>query len=154
MKTLDWYIIKKFLITFFFAIFLLSAIAIVIDITEKIDDFIKNNAPLHAIIFDYYLNFIPWIGLMLAPIFVFISVVYFTSRLTANTEIICMLNGGVSFYRLLVPYMFTAVLLALLFGYYNHHLLPQNNKVKIKFEETYASKKDQRRTLRDYRTSV
>ena len=123
-----------FLVTLFFAIFLLSAIAIVIDITEKIDDFIGNHAPLHAIIFDYYLNFIPWIGLMLAPIFVFISVVYFTSRLTANTEIICMLNGGVSFYRLLFPYMFTATLLALLFGYYNHHLLPKSNKVKIKFE--------------------
>lgn len=144
MKILDRYIIKKFLITFFFAIFLLSAIAIVIDITEKIDEFIDNQAPLHAIVVDYYLNFIPWIGLMLAPIFVFISVVYFTSRLTANTEVICMLNGGVSFYRLLFPYLFTAVLLAMLFAYYNHELLPKNNKVKIKFEEQYASKKNQR----------
>ncbi|HMY22765.1 MAG TPA: LptF/LptG family permease [Chitinophagales bacterium] len=144
MKILDRYIIKKFLITFFFAIFLLSAIAIVIDITEKIDEFIDNQAPLHAIVVDYYLNFIPWIGLMLAPIFVFISVVYFTSRLTANTEVICMLNGGVSFYRLLFPYLFTAVLLAMLFDYYNHELLPKNNKVKIKFEEQYASKKNQR----------
>src|SRR5437764_14555097 len=121
---LDRYIIKKFLVTFFFAIFLLIAIAIVIDITEKIDDFLENHAPMHAVIFDYYLNFIPWIGLMLAPIFVFISVVYFTSRLTANTEIICILNGGVSFYRLLVPYMVAASMLALLFGYCNHHLLP------------------------------
>jgi lipopolysaccharide export system permease protein len=154
MTILDRYIIKKFLITFFFAIFLLSAIAIVIDITEKIDDFISNQAPLHAIVFDYYLNFIPWIGLMLAPIFVFISVVYFTSRLTSNTEIICMLNGGVSFYRLLVPYMFTAVMLALLFGYYNHHLLPQSNKVKIKFEENYASKKDQRTTDINYHFQI
>lgn len=144
MKTLDWYIIKKFLVTFFFAIFLLSAIAIVIDITEKIDEFIDNKAPLYNIIVDYYLNFIPWIGLMLAPIFVFISVVYFTSRLTENTEVICMLNGGVSFYRLLFPYMLTASLLALLFAYYNHILLPQNNKVKIAFEEKYASKRDTR----------
>ncbi len=144
MKTLDRYIIKKFLVTFFFAIFLLSAIAIVIDITEKIDEFIDNKAPLKLIIVDYYLNFIPWIGLMLAPIFVFISVVYFTSRLTSNTEIICMLNGGVSFYRLLVPYLLTATVLALIFGYYNHILLPQNNKVKIKFEEQYASKRDTR----------
>lgn len=154
MKTLDWYIIKKFLITFFFAIFLLSAIAIVIDITEKIDDFIDNAAPLHAIIFDYYLNFIPWIGLMLAPIFVFISVVYFTSRLTENTEIICMLNGGVSFYRLLFPFLFTATLLALLFAYYNHELLPKSNKEKIKFEETYASKKDQRSTAINYHFQI
>lgn len=154
MKTLDLYIIKKFLITFFFAIFLLSSIAIVIDITEKIDDFISNQAPLHAIIFDYYLNFIPWIGLMLAPIFVFISVVYFTSRLTSNTEIICMLNGGISFYRLLVPYLFTAILLTLLFSYYNHWLLPKNNKVKIKFEETYASKKDQRTSSINYHFQI
>src|SRR3954465_12766728 len=132
---LDRYIIKKFLVTFFFAIFLLIAIAIVIDITEKIDDFLENHAPLHAVIFNYYFTFIPWIGLMLAPIFVFISVVYFTSRLTSNTEVICILNGGVSFYRLLAPYMFTAFLLALLFGYYNHHLLPKSNKVKIHFEE-------------------
>ena len=151
MKILDRYIIKKFLITFFFAIFLLSAIAIVIDITEKIDEFIDNQAPLHAIVVDYYLNFIPWIGLMLAPIFVFISVVYFTSRLTANTEVICMLNGGVSFYRLLFPYLFTAVLLAMLFDYYNHELLPKNNKVKIKFEEQYASKK--KSTLSRYQLS-
>ena len=133
---------------------MLSAVAIVIDITEKIDDFIGNHAPLHAIIFDYYLNFIPWIGLMLAPIFVFISVVYFTSRLTANTEVICMLNGGVSFYRLLAPYMFTAVLLAMLFGYYNHHLLPLSNKVKIHFEEQYASKKDQRTSDINYHFQI
>lgn len=154
MKTLDRYIIKKFLITFFFAIFLLSAIAVVIDITEKIDEFISNHAPLHAIIFDYYFNFIPWIGLMLAPIFVFISVVYVTSRLTSNTEIICMLNGGVSFYRLLYPYMFTALLLALLFGYYNHHLLPKSNKIKIKFEETYATKKNQRTSDINYHFQI
>jgi lipopolysaccharide export system permease protein len=154
LKTLDWYIIKKFVVTFFFAIFLLSAIAIVIDITEKIDEFISNKAPLHAIVFDYYLNFIPWIGLMLAPIFVFISVVYFTSRLTENTEIICMLNGGVSFYRLLFPFLFTATLLATLFAYYNHDLLPKSNKVKIKFEETYASKKDQRTSDINYHFQI
>jgi lipopolysaccharide export system permease protein len=154
MKVLDRYIIQKFLITFFFAIFLLSAIAIVIDITEKIDDFIGNKAPLDEIIVDYYLNFIPWIGLMLAPIFVFISVVYFTSRLTSNTEIVCMLNGGVSFYRLLVPYMFTAVLLTGLFALYNHNLLPKSNKTKIKFEEKYASKKDKRTSEINYHFQI
>lgn len=154
MKILDRYIIQKFIITFFFAIFLLSAVAVVIDITEKIDDFINNNAPLHAIIFDYYVNFIPWIGLMLAPIFVFISVVYFTSRLTSNTEIICMLNGGVSFYRLLVPYMFTAILLTGLFALYNHHLLPKSNKIKIRFEEQYASKKDKRTSEINYHFQI
>lgn len=154
MKTLDRYIIQKFLVTFFFAIFLLSAIAIVIDITEKIDDFIANQAPLKAVIVDYYLNFIPWIGLMLAPIFVFISVVYFTSRMTSNTEVICILNGGVSFYRLLMPYMFTAVLLTGLFALYNHYLLPKSNKIKIAFEEKYASKKDQRTSDINYHFQI
>ena len=108
MKVLDKYIIKQFLITFFFAIFLLSLIAIIIDITEKIDNFLTNKAPFSAIVFDYYLNFIPWITLLISPLFVFISVIFFTSRLTMNTEIIVMLNGGMSFYRLLMPYLFTS----------------------------------------------
>ncbi|HMY43763.1 MAG TPA: LptF/LptG family permease, partial [Chitinophagales bacterium] len=73
MKVLDKYIIKQFLITFFFAVFLLSLIAIIIDITEKIDNFLENNAPLKTIIFDYYVNFVPWIVLLIAPLFVFIS---------------------------------------------------------------------------------
>lgn len=154
MKTLDKYIIQKFLVTFFFAIFLLIAIAIVIDITEKIDDFIDNKAPLHEIIYNYYLNFIPWIGLMLAPIFVFISVVYFTSRMTANTEVICILNGGVSFYRLLLPYMVTAMFLGGVFAYYNHYLLPKSNKIKIAFEEKYASKKEQRTSDINYHFQI
>jgi len=154
LKTLDRYIIQKFLVTFFFAIFLLIAIAIVIDITEKIDDFIANKAPLPAILFDYYLSFILWIGLMLAPIFVFISVVYFTSRMTSNTEVICILNGGVSFYRLLQPYLITATLLAGVFTYYNHHLLPRSNKIKIGFEEKYAAKKDQRTSDINYHFQI
>ena len=154
MKILDRYIIQKFIVTFFFAIFLLIAIAIVIDITEKIDDFISNQAPLYEVIVHYYFNFIPWIGLMLAPLFVFVSVVYFTSRLTTNTEIICMLNGGVSFYRLLVPYIFTSILFALLFAYYNHYILPKNNKTRIHFEEQYASKKDKKKTSINYHFQI
>ncbi len=142
MKVLDKYIIKQFLITFFFAVFLLSLIAIIIDITEKIDNFLENNAPLKTIIFDYYVNFVPWIVLLIAPLFVFISVVYFTARLTMNTEIICMLNGGMSFYRLIVPYLFTSILLALGIGYYAHNILPKQNTKRIAFEEVYATKKD------------
>ena len=135
MKVLDKYIIKQFLITFFFAVFLLSLIAIIIDITEKIDNFLENDAPLKTIIFDYYVNFVPWIVLLIAPLFVFISVVYFTARLTMNTEIICMLNGGMSFYRLIVPYLFTSILLALGIGYYAHNILPKQNTKRIAFEE-------------------
>lgn len=142
MKVLDKYIIKQFLITFFFAIFLLSLIAIIIDITEKIDNFLTNKAPFSAIVFDYYLNFIPWITLLISPLFVFISVIFFTSRLTMNTEIIVMLNGGMSFYRLLMPYLFTSILLAFSISYYNHYILPKQNVTRIAFEESYASKKE------------
>jgi len=142
LKVLDKYIIKQFLITFFFAIFLLSLIAIIIDITEKIDNFLTNKAPFSAIVFDYYLNFIPWITLLISPLFVFISVIFFTSRLTMNTEIIVMLNGGMSFYRLLMPYLFTSILLAFSISYYNHYILPKQNVTRIAFEESYASKKE------------
>jgi lipopolysaccharide export system permease protein len=142
LKVLDRYIIKQFLITFFFAIFLLSLVAVVIDITEKIDNFLINKAPFFNVVFDYYFNFIPWITLLIAPLFVFISVIFFTSRLTMNTEIIIMLNGGMSFYRLLLPYIFTATLLAIGISYYNHNILPKQNIKRILFEEEYASKKD------------
>jgi lipopolysaccharide export system permease protein len=142
LKVLDKYIIKQFLITFFFAIFLLSLVAVVIDITEKIDNFLTNKAPFFNVVFDYYFNFIPWITLLIAPLFVFISVIFFTSRLTMNTEIIIMLNGGMSFYRLLLPYIFTATLLAIGISYYNHNILPKQNIKRILFEEEYASKKD------------
>ena len=144
MKVLDKYIIKQFLVTFFFAVFLLSLVAIIIDITEKIDNFLENQAPLKAVIFDYYINFVPWIALLIAPLFVFISVVYFTARLTMNTEIICMLNGGMSFYRLILPYLFTSSLLALGIGYYTHNILPKQNSTRIAFEEQYATKKDKK----------
>lgn len=123
---------------------MLSLVAIIIDITEKIDNFLDNDAPLKAIIFDYYINFVPWISLLIAPLFVFISVVYFTARLTMNTEIICMLNGGMSFYRLMVPYLFTSILLAMGISYYSHNILPKQNKTRIAFEEIYSTKKDKK----------
>lgn len=143
MKILDRYIIKQYLGTFFFALGLLLAIAVVIDITEKIDNFLEHQLSIRAIIFDYYVHFIPWIGMMLAPIFVFISVVFFTTRLTGNSEIIAMLAGRVSFYRLLVPYLFSATLLTSLFLMANHYWLPESNKALFKFTEKYTSSSPQ-----------
>lgn len=154
MKVLDRYIIKQFLLTFFFALFLLSLVAIIIDITEKIDGFLNNKAPLFTIIFDYYVNFVPWITLLLSPLFVFIAVIFFTTRLTMNTEIICMLNGGVSFYRLLIPYLFTATLLAITISYYSHNILPKQNKERILFEENYANKKDTKTYQQNYHFQI
>lgn len=154
MKVIDRYIVKQFLTTFFFAMLLLNLISIVIDITEKIDNFIQNAAPFRAVVFDYYLHFVPWITLLLAPIFVFISVIYFTSRLTSNTEVICILNGGVSFNRLLVPYIGTATFLALLFAYFNHFALPRSNAERIAFEEVYSSKKDKKIFVQNYHFQI
>ena len=97
VRRIDKYIIKKFLGTFFFCILLILTIAVVFDFAEKIDNFMEKQAPLKAIIFDYYLNFIPYFGTLFAPLFVFIAVIFFTSKMAANTEIIAILNSGMSF---------------------------------------------------------
>ncbi|MCD8206556.1 MAG: LptF/LptG family permease, partial [Bacteroidales bacterium] len=95
-RVLDWYIMRRFIGTFFLALLLIIGIVIIFDISEKIDDFVSNEAPLRAIIFDYYLNFIPYFSNMFSPLFVFITVIFFTSRMAGDTEIIAMLSGGVS----------------------------------------------------------
>src|SRR5256885_5911852 len=112
LKILDRYIIRKFLGTFFFSLALIIVIAVVFDVSEKLDDFIERKAPFKAIIFDYYFNFIPYFANLFAPLFVFISVIFFTARMAMDTEIIAILNSGVSFRRLLRPYMIAAFILA------------------------------------------
>src|SRR5277367_6806736 len=99
LKILDRYIIRKFLGTFFFSLALILAISVIFDVSEKLDDFIEKHAPLSAIIFRYYLNFIPYFANLFAPLFVFISVIFFTARMALNTEIVAILNSGVSFRR-------------------------------------------------------
>ena len=101
---IDRYIIWKFLGTFFFSLALILSIAVVFDFAEKIDNFMERNAPVHAIVFDYYMNFIPYFATLFAPLFVFISVIFFTSKMAVNTEIIAILNSGMSFRRMMYPY--------------------------------------------------
>src|SRR5688572_6436501 len=137
IKIIDRYIIRKFLGTFFFALGLIILIAIVFDVSEKIDDFIERNAPLKAIVFDYYLNFIPYFGNLFSPLFIFIAVIYFTSRMAANTEIIAILGSGVSFRRMLMPYMAAAGFLAGLSLYLNNFVIPHSNKERLAFEAQY-----------------
>lgn len=137
IKILDWYIIRKFLGTFFFALGLIIAIAIVFDISEKIDDFLEKEAPMRAIVFDYYLNFIPFFGNLFSPLFVFISVIYFTSRMASQTEIVAILSSGVSFKRMLVPYMVGAAILASISLYLNNYVIPHSNTTRIAFETKY-----------------
>ncbi len=141
LKKLDIYIIRKFLGTFFLSIVLIISIAVVFDITEKIDDFMENNAPLKAIIFDYYVNFIPYYANLFSPVFVFISVIFVTSKLADNSEIIAMFSSGISFHRLMRPYMISAGVIAFLTFFLSSHVIPPANKERIDFQEVYVKKK-------------
>ena len=141
MKKIDWYIIKKFLGTFFFTMILIILIVIIFDVSEKIDDFIKNQAPLKEIIFSYYLTFIPYFTNMFSSLFTFIAVVFFTSKIAANTEIIAILSSGISFRRLLRPYMIAATFLAVLSFYLANFLIPQTNQIRYAFEDKYIFSK-------------
>ena len=141
MKKIDWYIIKKFLGTFFFTMILIILIVIIFDVSEKIDDFIKNQAPLSEIVFSYYLTFIPYFTNMFSSLFTFIAVVFFTSKLAANTEIIAILSSGVSFRRLLRPYLIAAFFLAVLSFYLANFLIPQTNQIRYAFEDKYIFSK-------------
>jgi lipopolysaccharide export system permease protein len=138
IKKIDGYIIRKFLGTFILSIALLMLIVIVFDISEKIEDFIDKQAPISAIIFDYYLNFVPYFANRFSPLFCFISVIYFTSRMASRTEIVAILSSGVSFRRLLAPYVFTAGLIYLGSLYLSHFVIPHANKHRQDFENVYV----------------
>lgn len=137
MKTIDIYIIRKFLGTFFFSIALLSVVIIVFDLSEKIDDFLQKQAPVKGIIFDYYLNFIPFFVNMFSYLFTFIAVIFFTSKMAQNTEIIAILSSGISFWRFLWPYFVSAAFLGFLSFYMSNFLIPHTNKIMWQFEKTY-----------------
>ena len=139
-KRIDRYIMKKFILTFFVALLLIIGIVIIFDISEKIDHFVKNEAPLHAIIFDYYLNFIPYFINMFSPLFVFITVIFFTSRMAAGSEIIAILSGGISYRRMMVPYLASAVLIALLSLGLNLYVIPHSNATRLEFEAQYVKR--------------
>lgn len=141
LKKLDIYIIRKFLGTFFLTLALFILIAIVFDISEKLEDFIDQNIPITEIIFNYYLNFIPYFAVLFTPLFLFVAVIFFTSRMAYRSEIIAMLNSGITFHRLLVPYFISAAIIAGLNIYANHWLIPNANKIRIAFEDAYIGYK-------------
>ena len=136
-RILDLYIVKKFIFTFFIALILIIGIVIIFDISEKIDDFVAHEAPLKEIVFDYYLNFIPYFMNMFSPLFVFITVIFFTSKMAANSEIIAILSCGISFHRMMVPYMFSAALIAAFSLILNLFIIPNSNKVLDEFNGKY-----------------
>lgn len=139
-KQLDWYIIKKYLGTYIFSIILIISVSVVFDLTEKIDNFMENAAPWRAIVFDYYLNFIPFFANLFTPLFAFISVIFFTSKLANNSEIIAMLAGGVSFNRILRPYFFSAILIGAFSFFLSGYVIPPSNKIRLQFEDKYVSR--------------
>ena len=143
VRKMDWYIIKKFLGTYFFAIALIISIAVVFDVNEWIDNFINNKAPVKAIIFDYYANFIPYFSNLFSPLFVFISVIFFTSKLAENSEIIAMMSTGMSFKRLLRPYMISAAIISIMTYGMGAYVIPKGNVTRLNFEDRYKKKKKQ-----------
>ena len=137
LKRLDWYIIQQFLGTYVFAIVLIVSIAVVFDFNEKQDKFMSHGAPWEAIVFDYYLNFIPYFANLFSPLFVFIAVIFFTSKLAENSEIIAMFSTGMSFKRMLRPYMVSAAIIAVVTFCLGAFIIPRGSVTRINFEDKY-----------------
>lgn len=140
MKKLDWYILKKFLTTFFFAIFLFAVIAVVVDVSEKTDDFVRSGLSVQNIITQYYYGFVPHIIALLLPLFVFIAVIFFTSKMAGRSEIIAILASGTSYSRWLRPYWVGGVILAAVLWFANQYVVPRANQVRGSFEANYIDK--------------
>lgn len=154
LKILDIYVIRKFLGTFLLSIALILSIVVIFDLSEKIDDFLESGAKLKVIMFDYYLNFIPYFVVLFSSLFAFLAVIYFTSRMAYNTEIIAILNSGMSFRRLLLPYLISATLIASVSFYLSDQVIPDANKVKLDFEEQYVKKRPIRFKTKDFHRQI
>ncbi|CAN5197790.1 LptF/LptG family permease [soil metagenome] len=139
MKIIDWYILKKFLSAFFFVVLILVSIICVIDITEKNDNFIQHSLSLSQVV-RYYIDFIPFIANLLTPITVFIATVFVTAKMASHTEIIAILSSGISFRRMMVPYLIGALIIAIISFYLTGWVIPNSNKSRIDFEVTYVKR--------------
>ncbi len=141
IKRIDRYIISKFIGTYIYSIILVISISIVFDFQENLAKFTTNHAPWNAIVFDYYANFIPYFANLFSPLFVFIAVIFFTSKLAGNSEVIAMLASGMSFKRLLRPYMVSAALISVLNFTLGSYVIPKGNVVRHDFESKYKNNK-------------
>ena len=137
LNILDWYIIKKFIGTFFFTILIAIVVVVVFDLSEKVDKFVEHNVSMHEIVFDYFGGFIPWILNSFAPLFVFVSAIFFTSKLTQNSEFIAMLSSGISFNRLMVPYMVSAAFMCAFSLLLALYIIPPADQKRLEFENKY-----------------
>lgn len=142
MKKIDWYILKKLLVTFVFCMLLFTVIAVAVDSSEKTEDFVKANLSTGQIITQYYLGFVPFIWSLLFPLFVFIAVIFFTSRLATRSEIIALLASGASYNRFLRPYLIGGLLLAGLLWVGSRYWIPKANAIRSNFQSNYIDKND------------
>ncbi|TXJ22846.1 MAG: YjgP/YjgQ family permease [Chitinophagaceae bacterium] len=142
MGKLDWYILKKFLVTFFFCMMLFLVVAVAVDSSEKTDDFVKSGLSSSQIITQYYFGFIPHIWGLLFPLFVFIAVIFFTSKMATRSEIIAILASGTSFNRMLRPYLIGGLLLGVILWFGNRYLIPKANEIMSGFKMTYIDRND------------
>lgn len=141
MKILDKYIVRQYLSAFLFILGMVIVICLLVDLVEKIDEFIDKDPPLKEIIFEYYLNFIPYYGNLLTPICIYLGVIFFTSRMAQRTELIPMLSSGMGFYRLLAPYLFCSLLLAGVSFFLKGYIIPNTTEIRIEFEYKYFKKR-------------
>lgn len=142
MRKLDWYILKKFFVTFFFCMILFTAIAIAVDTSEKTDDFVQSGLTTIELIRQYYIGFVPWIWGLLFPLFVFIAVIFITSRMAIRSEIVAMLASGITYNRILRPYFIGGLLLSIILWYGNSYLIPKANVIRGNFMTKYVDKDD------------
>lgn len=140
MQKIDWYIIKKLFVTFFFCMFLFTLIAVAVDSSEKTDDFVKSGLNTSQIITQYYFGFVPYIWGMLFPLFVFIAVIFFTSRMATRSEIIAILASGTSYNRFLRPYLVGGFALSALLWYASQYVIPRAQEIRSNFQSTYIDK--------------
>jgi lipopolysaccharide export system permease protein len=140
LKILDKYIIQKYLSTFFFVVLIFSSISLVIDFSDKVDNYIKSPCTKKEIIFDYTINFALYINGILFPIYALVTVIFFTSRMAESSEMISILNAGVPFKRILRPYLVAAGIVTAILLLLNHYLIPNGNKSRLDFERKYIYK--------------
>lgn len=141
LNLIDRYLMWKFLSTYLFVILIIISIAVVFDINENIDKFVSRNATMRQIFLDYYLNFVPYYSNLFSQLFVFVSVIYFTTKLAENSEIIAMMSTGMTFRRLLRPYILSSVIIALISYYLGCYIIPEGNIKRVKFENTFKKRR-------------
>ncbi|WP_143304997.1 LptF/LptG family permease [Chitinophaga vietnamensis] len=154
MTKIDWYILRKLIGTFIYSLMIFLLISVVIDITEKVDDFMKNHLSLREIVVDYYFGFIPHILALLFPLFIFLSVIFFTSKMAYRSEIIAILAAGVSFRRFLRPYWYGALLFGAVLWLANYWVVPNANRIRTSFENKYLHSHDAQTSQFDRTTRI